>query len=384
MGADVPTVIIDDKESMLNSRGLHKKSGRQADNSQGSSFVAFNSGDSSMLLQFGKELGLSTGGSNDVAFLERLQRIEARDKLAKREDNAYETKCEAVNAILCYSLWGSNDCGWSITPFVFALLVLMALILLSSIFILPALKRGKEVYEHPCLTKNRLLVGMCDGDLNSAFFYACLVGRRGKNAILSLHMLIYKRVEDQKSSRGRNQDALLAACLYIACRQEDKPQTVNSTKKEIGRAKEYIVKQLGLEKGQSVEMGTIHVGDFMVSNSQGSSSVAFNYGDSSMLLKLGKELGLSTGSSNDVAFLERLQRIKARDKLAKRESNTHVLSRGLETKCEAVDAILCYSLWGKNDCGWSITPFCLSAIKTLEDKQILWVLIQMIWLKGGD
>lgn len=38
-----------------------------------------------------------------------------------------------------------------------------------------------------------------------------------------------------------------------------------ATKKEIGRAKEYIVKQLGLEKGQSVEMGTIHAGDFMVS-----------------------------------------------------------------------------------------------------------------------
>ena len=37
---------------------------------------------------------------------------------------------------------------------------------------------------------------------------------------------IYKKVEDQKSSRGRNQDALLAACLYIACRQEDKPRTV--------------------------------------------------------------------------------------------------------------------------------------------------------------
>lgn len=37
---------------------------------------------------------------------------------------------------------------------------------------------------------------------------------------------IYKGVEDQKSSRGRNQDALLAACLYIACRQEDKPRTV--------------------------------------------------------------------------------------------------------------------------------------------------------------
>ncbi|GMY18663.1 TFIIB transcription factor [Fagus crenata] len=40
---------------------------------------------------------------------------------------------------------------------------------------------------------------------------------------------IYKRVEDQKSSRGRNQDALLAACLYIACWQEDKPRTVKGT-----------------------------------------------------------------------------------------------------------------------------------------------------------
>ncbi|KAL5100163.1 hypothetical protein RYX36_004490 [Vicia faba] len=29
---------------------------------------------------------------------------------------------------------------------------------------------------------------------------------------------IYKRVEDQKPSKGRNQDALLVACLYIACR----------------------------------------------------------------------------------------------------------------------------------------------------------------------
>lgn len=115
---------------------------------------------------------------------------------------------------------------------------------------------------------------------------------------------IYKRVEDQKSSRGRNQDALLAACIYIACRQEEKPRTVKgtsynsfniwmllslslslckwpswtygfqieicsvangATKKEIGRAKEYIVKQLGLDNGQSMEMGTIHAGDFMVS-----------------------------------------------------------------------------------------------------------------------
>ncbi|GMH29167.1 hypothetical protein Nepgr_031010 [Nepenthes gracilis] len=82
---------------------------------------------------------------------------------------------------------------------------------------------------------------------------------------------IYKKVEDQKPLRGRNQDAILAACLYIACRQEDKPRTVKeicsvangATKKEIGRAKEYIVKQLEVEMGQSMEMGTIHAGDFL-------------------------------------------------------------------------------------------------------------------------
>ena len=37
---------------------------------------------------------------------------------------------------------------------------------------------------------------------------------------------IYKKVEDSKSIRGRNQDAILAACLYIAHKQEDKPCTV--------------------------------------------------------------------------------------------------------------------------------------------------------------
>ncbi|KAL0418488.1 UNVERIFIED_CONTAM: Transcription initiation factor IIB-2 [Sesamum radiatum] len=82
---------------------------------------------------------------------------------------------------------------------------------------------------------------------------------------------IYKKVEDQKPLRGRNQDSILAACLYIACRQEDKPRTVKeicsvangATKKEIGRAKEFIVKQLELEMGQSMEMGTIHAGDFL-------------------------------------------------------------------------------------------------------------------------
>ncbi|XVF09179.1 hypothetical protein REPUB_Repub07fG0069400 [Reevesia pubescens] len=82
---------------------------------------------------------------------------------------------------------------------------------------------------------------------------------------------IYKKVEDQKLLRGRNQDAIMAACLYIACRQENKPRTVKeicsvvngTTKREIGRAKEFIVKHLELEMGQSMEIGTIHAGDYM-------------------------------------------------------------------------------------------------------------------------
>lgn len=37
---------------------------------------------------------------------------------------------------------------------------------------------------------------------------------------------IYKKVEDQKPLKGRNQEAISAACLYIACRQENKPRTV--------------------------------------------------------------------------------------------------------------------------------------------------------------
>ncbi|KAL2480671.1 Transcription initiation factor IIB-2 [Abeliophyllum distichum] len=82
---------------------------------------------------------------------------------------------------------------------------------------------------------------------------------------------IYKRLDDQKCTRGRNLEALVAACIYIACRQEGKPRTVKeicsiasgTTKKEIGRAKEFIVKQLKVEMGESMDMGTIHAEDYL-------------------------------------------------------------------------------------------------------------------------
>uniref|UniRef100_A0A2C9UKM6 Transcription factor TFIIB cyclin-like domain-containing protein n=1 Tax=Manihot esculenta TaxID=3983 RepID=A0A2C9UKM6_MANES len=84
--------------------------------------------------------------------------------------------------------------------------------------------------------------------------------------------LVLLKVEALKPLKGRNQDAILAPCLYIACRQENKPRTVKQIcsvvngagKKEIGRAKEFIVKHLEVEMGHSLEMGTIHAADYLI------------------------------------------------------------------------------------------------------------------------
>ncbi|CAI5471202.1 unnamed protein product [Closterium sp. Yama58-4] len=81
---------------------------------------------------------------------------------------------------------------------------------------------------------------------------------------------IFKKVHDLKSIRGRSNEATYAACLYIACRQEDKPRTFkeigsagnNISKKEIGRATKFIVKQLEADMG-AVDMGAVNAGDFM-------------------------------------------------------------------------------------------------------------------------
>ncbi|XVE54873.1 hypothetical protein DITRI_Ditri03aG0117500 [Diplodiscus trichospermus] len=82
---------------------------------------------------------------------------------------------------------------------------------------------------------------------------------------------IYKKVEDQKLVKSRNQEAIVAACLYIACRLENKPRTVNeissvvhgTTKKEIGRAHGFLMKHLELEMRQSKETGSIDAADYL-------------------------------------------------------------------------------------------------------------------------
>lgn len=75
---------------------------------------------------------------------------------------------------------------------------------------------------------------------------------------------LFKQVHVTKSLKGRSNDAIASACLYIACRQENVPRTFKEicaiskiSKKEIGRVFKLILKTLET----SVEL--ITTGDFM-------------------------------------------------------------------------------------------------------------------------
>lgn len=75
---------------------------------------------------------------------------------------------------------------------------------------------------------------------------------------------LFKQVYESKSLKGRANDAISAACLYIACRQEGVPRTFKEicaisriSKKEIGRCFKLIVKNL------ETCVDVITSGDFM-------------------------------------------------------------------------------------------------------------------------
>ncbi|KAK2179753.1 hypothetical protein NP493_474g04006 [Ridgeia piscesae] len=76
--------------------------------------------------------------------------------------------------------------------------------------------------------------------------------------------MLFKQVHEGKSLKGRSNDAIASACLYIACRQEGVPRTFKEicavskvSKKDIGRVFKLILKTLET----SVEL--ITTGDFM-------------------------------------------------------------------------------------------------------------------------
>ena len=62
---------------------------------------------------------------------------------------------------------------------------------------------------------------------------------------------LFKQVQEEKLIRGRSYDAVAAACLFIACRQEDVPRSFKEicrisryTKKEIGRCFKHLTRVL--------------------------------------------------------------------------------------------------------------------------------------------
>lgn len=75
---------------------------------------------------------------------------------------------------------------------------------------------------------------------------------------------LFKQVHDGKTLKGRSNDAIASASLYIACRQEGVPRTFKEicavskiSKKEIGRCFKLILKAL------ETSVDLITTGDFM-------------------------------------------------------------------------------------------------------------------------
>ncbi len=67
---------------------------------------------------------------------------------------------------------------------------------------------------------------------------------------------IFQNVQKNKLGKGRSTNAILAACLYIACNNESVPRTFkeicavsSSTKKDIARCFKLIKNEVGTQSG---------------------------------------------------------------------------------------------------------------------------------------
>lgn len=77
---------------------------------------------------------------------------------------------------------------------------------------------------------------------------------------------LFKQVHEEKHLKGRANDAVAAACLYIACRQEEVPRSFKEIcavsrhpKKEIGKCFKLITRQ-----SNPILPGLVNTSDFMV------------------------------------------------------------------------------------------------------------------------
>ncbi len=114
--------------------------------------------------------------------------------------------------------------------------------------------------------QNRKQVSSSDRALISAFREISHMSDRINlpRTILDRTNGLFKQVHEQRSLRGRSNDAIAAACLYIACRQEGVPRTFKEicavsrvSKKEIGRCFKLILRAI------ETNVSLINSGDFM-------------------------------------------------------------------------------------------------------------------------
>ncbi|KAJ2757834.1 transcription initiation factor IIB [Coemansia nantahalensis] len=74
--------------------------------------------------------------------------------------------------------------------------------------------------------------------------------------IVDIAKQLYKKVDDANLQRGKNNDAIIAACIFLACRQDNAPRTFKEIcaltkvdRKDIARAFKFLKSKLGTNTG---------------------------------------------------------------------------------------------------------------------------------------
>ncbi|XP_030377073.1 transcription initiation factor IIB-like [Scaptodrosophila lebanonensis] len=110
-------------------------------------------------------------------------------------------------------------------------------------------------YQLPTYIKRRVLLGTNNAIKRGFDVIAVMVKRLNTNEqVRDRAKALYKQIYDSKLIRTRSTDAKCAACIYIACRQENIPRSFkevcaicNSSKKEIGRTYKQLMTALKLD-----------------------------------------------------------------------------------------------------------------------------------------
>ncbi|KAI4330524.1 hypothetical protein MLD38_028807 [Melastoma candidum] len=132
--------------------------------------------------------------------------------------------------------------------------------------------------DYPVRVASSAILIVAHGRLSGGGSLSSSVGRwQKRDSIPNSHlMMAFNNIANMSHRLGLvapiedRASEIFAACLYDACRLEDKPRTLKVcsvangvTEKDIGRAKNYIVKQLGLENDKLDETRPVRAADLM-------------------------------------------------------------------------------------------------------------------------